>query len=240
MREYGIVGLGGPRKRPRVPGRHVAPAPDLLERDFTASSPNTRWVADLTEFQTREGKLYLCAFKDLWSNRIVGYSINDRLNSRNTRRLCSATLKRELHHIHRCKIWPTRAQLRAAPLRLPRDLLQPRTPPSPTRPSNPRRARSPNRTSDSMNNQNPVSTQKGQSPEREGAGAPVDDPGSVGCVHRGVIRGRQPGEHQRARADARARIAAWWIAAEYRGRVGNLGPVAYRLVSARSCNQVRQ
>lgn len=50
---------------------------DLVDRDFTADGPNERWVGDITEHRTRTGKLYLCTFKDLWSNRIVGYSMND-------------------------------------------------------------------------------------------------------------------------------------------------------------------
>lgn len=52
---------------------------DLIERDFTAQVANERWVGDITEHPTQEGKLYLCAFKDLWSNRIVGYSISERM-----------------------------------------------------------------------------------------------------------------------------------------------------------------
>lgn len=54
---------------------------DLLERDFTAKGPNQAWVGDITEHWTDEGKLYLCTFKDLWSNRIVGYSIADRMTA---------------------------------------------------------------------------------------------------------------------------------------------------------------
>lgn len=54
---------------------------DLLERDFTADAPNTLWLADITEHWTREGKLYLCAIKDVYSNRIVGYSIDSRMKS---------------------------------------------------------------------------------------------------------------------------------------------------------------
>ncbi len=54
---------------------------DLLDRDFTASRANQSWVGDITEHRTSEGKLYLCTFKDLWSNRIVGYSIADRMTS---------------------------------------------------------------------------------------------------------------------------------------------------------------
>lgn len=66
-------------RAPRQPGPAVHD--DLIERDFTANVANERWVGDITEHPTREGKLYLCAFKDLWSNRIVGYSINDRMTA---------------------------------------------------------------------------------------------------------------------------------------------------------------
>jgi transposase InsO family protein len=39
-----------------------------VRRDFTADAPNQVWLADITEHRTREGKLYLCAIKDLFSN----------------------------------------------------------------------------------------------------------------------------------------------------------------------------
>jgi hypothetical protein len=39
------------------------------------------WLADITEHKTSAGKLYLCAIKDVFSNRIVGYSISDRMKS---------------------------------------------------------------------------------------------------------------------------------------------------------------
>lgn len=55
---------------------------DLVRRDFTANAPNQVWLGDITEHWTGEGKLYLCAFKDLYSNRIVGYSIDSRMKSR--------------------------------------------------------------------------------------------------------------------------------------------------------------
>lgn len=54
---------------------------DRVERDFTAGMPNTLWLSDITEHWTREGKLYLCAIKDVFSNRIVGYSIDSRMKS---------------------------------------------------------------------------------------------------------------------------------------------------------------
>ena len=55
---------------------------DLVERDFTATGPNQLWLADITEHRTAEGKLYVCAIKDVYSNRIVGYSIDSRMKSR--------------------------------------------------------------------------------------------------------------------------------------------------------------
>jgi putative transposase len=55
---------------------------DLVCRDFSAAAPNELWLGDITEHWTKEGKLYLCAIKDMFSNRIVGYSIDDRMKSR--------------------------------------------------------------------------------------------------------------------------------------------------------------
>jgi transposase InsO family protein len=65
-------------------GKKPGPAvhDDLVQRDFTASGPDQLWLADITEHPTREGKLYLCAVKDAYSNRIVGYSIDSRMKSR--------------------------------------------------------------------------------------------------------------------------------------------------------------
>jgi putative transposase len=55
---------------------------DLVARDFTAEGPNRLWLADITEHSTREGKLYLCAIKATFSNRIVGYCMDSRMKSR--------------------------------------------------------------------------------------------------------------------------------------------------------------
>jgi putative transposase len=54
---------------------------DLVARQFTASRTNELWLTDITEHWTDEGKLYLCAIKDVFSNRIVGYSIDDRMTA---------------------------------------------------------------------------------------------------------------------------------------------------------------
>jgi transposase InsO family protein len=55
---------------------------DLVKRDFTATTPNQLWLSDLTEHRTREGKLYVCAIKDVFSNRIVGWAIDERMKAR--------------------------------------------------------------------------------------------------------------------------------------------------------------
>ncbi len=54
---------------------------DLVKRVFTAAAPNLVWLTDITEHATAEGKLYLCAIKDVYSNRIVGYSIGSRMKA---------------------------------------------------------------------------------------------------------------------------------------------------------------
>lgn len=66
-------------------GRGMKPGPavhdDLVRRDFTADAPNELWLTDITEHRTAEGKLYLCAIKDAFSGRIVGYSIDSRMKA---------------------------------------------------------------------------------------------------------------------------------------------------------------
>ncbi len=54
---------------------------DLVDRQFTAPAPNLLWLTDITEHWTGEGKLYLCAIKDVYSGRIVGYSIDSRMKA---------------------------------------------------------------------------------------------------------------------------------------------------------------
>jgi transposase InsO family protein len=71
-------------KNGKRPGRKAGPPvhDDLVKRDFTADKPNQLWLTDITEHPTGGGKLYLCAVKDVYSNRIVGYSIDSRMKSR--------------------------------------------------------------------------------------------------------------------------------------------------------------
>jgi len=69
----------------RKRGRGINPGPavhdDLVQREFGVDAPNRLWFADITEHPTAEGKLYVCAIKDAFSGRIVGYSIDSRMKA---------------------------------------------------------------------------------------------------------------------------------------------------------------
>lgn len=80
-RQVGIVSV---IHRKKGTGRKAGPPvhDDLVQRDFTADAPNRLWLTDITEHPTSEGKLYLCAIKDVYSGRIVGYSIDSRMKAR--------------------------------------------------------------------------------------------------------------------------------------------------------------
>jgi len=54
---------------------------DHVQRNFTATKLNELWLTDITEHRTDEGKIYLCAIKDVYSNKIVGYSIDSRMKA---------------------------------------------------------------------------------------------------------------------------------------------------------------
>ena len=71
------------KKKARGKGKKAGPPvhDDLVQRNFTAVAANQLWLTDITEHRTGEGKLYLCAIKDVYSNRIVGYSIDSRMKS---------------------------------------------------------------------------------------------------------------------------------------------------------------
>lgn len=80
MRECGFVGAHG-RRRWRKGRPDTAPAPDLLERDFTADASDLKWVADVTEFKCIDGKLYLAAIVDLCDRGVAGWSMSERNNT---------------------------------------------------------------------------------------------------------------------------------------------------------------
>ena len=75
MRDAGLVGVTRRRKhRTTVRDEGSRPAPDLLDRDFTADGPDQVWVADITHIPTRAGAFYLAMVLDVWSRKVVGWA----------------------------------------------------------------------------------------------------------------------------------------------------------------------
>jgi len=78
-REHGIEAKR--RQRQRLTVEHhktAAPAPDRLERCFQASRPNCVWSGDMTFIRTREGWLHLAVLLDLFSRKVVGWTVDHR------------------------------------------------------------------------------------------------------------------------------------------------------------------
>lgn len=57
------------------------PAPDLVKREFKAMGPNQLWVADMTYVPTGAGFIYLAVVLDVWSRRVVGWAIGERMTA---------------------------------------------------------------------------------------------------------------------------------------------------------------
>jgi putative transposase len=83
MRQAGLVGASHRRSGPATTQRDkdAKPAPDLVDRDFTAPGPNRLWVADITYVPTAAGFLYLAIVLDSWSRKIVGWSMANHLRT---------------------------------------------------------------------------------------------------------------------------------------------------------------
>ncbi|GAA2881614.1 hypothetical protein GCM10010517_44620 [Streptosporangium fragile] len=83
MREHGIVGLRLRKKvRTTIPEPDAAPVADLIQRDFTAAEPNTRYVGDITYLPVGGGRLlHLATVVDLHSRRMMGRSIADHMRT---------------------------------------------------------------------------------------------------------------------------------------------------------------
>lgn len=76
MRERGINAKLKKRKMKTTDSRHDNPvAPNVLDRNFSADAPNTKWVSDITGIETGEGWLYLAAIVDIYSRFVVGWSM---------------------------------------------------------------------------------------------------------------------------------------------------------------------
>jgi putative transposase len=83
MREAGLAGASHRRGGPVTTRRdqEARPAPDLVDRDFSAAGPNRLWVSDITFIPTATGFLYLAIVLDAWSRKVVGWSMANHLRA---------------------------------------------------------------------------------------------------------------------------------------------------------------
>lgn len=110
MAGLGIAGACGRRKaRTTVRDPKAVPAPDLVERDFSASGPDELYVTDVTYVPTDEGWLYVCSVLDVFTRVIVGWSIAGHLRTELCSHALVATARRRdvrgavLHSDHGCQ-----------------------------------------------------------------------------------------------------------------------------------------
>lgn len=97
MKDLGLCGKPKKRFVRTTDSDHQQPiAPNLLERDFTATGPNQKWLADLTYLRTNDGWLYLATVLDVFSRRIVGWSMSA---TRDAQLVCEAL---QMAVQHRC------------------------------------------------------------------------------------------------------------------------------------------
>ena len=82
MKKHGIAAKQKRRYKRTTQANGAHPvAPNLVDRDFSATAPNEKWATDITYIPTLEGWLYLAVVLDLFSRRIVGWAMSARMTS---------------------------------------------------------------------------------------------------------------------------------------------------------------
>jgi putative transposase len=81
MRTVGLQGVSRRKFRTTVRDETARPAPDLVDRQFTAAGPDRLWVADITYIPTWAGVLYLAVVLDAWSRRVIGWAMTTHLRT---------------------------------------------------------------------------------------------------------------------------------------------------------------
>jgi putative transposase len=83
LRRQGLCAKAARKFKATTNSKHALPvAENLLQQNFTAVTPNQVWVGDITYIQTDEGWLYLAVVMDLWSRKVVGWSMSERMTAR--------------------------------------------------------------------------------------------------------------------------------------------------------------
>lgn len=83
MKRQGLVPKAAKLFKVTTDSNHTLPvAPNLLERNFVAQKPNEKWVSDITYLQTTEGWLYLAMIVDLYSRKVIGWSMGEVIDAK--------------------------------------------------------------------------------------------------------------------------------------------------------------
>ena len=81
MRTYNIKAKRARRHKRTIEHREdIAPVDNILNREFSTTKPNKKWVQDITFIETRQGWLYLAVVLDLYSRAIIGWSMSEKIN----------------------------------------------------------------------------------------------------------------------------------------------------------------
>jgi len=82
MRDNGLRAKAAKKYKATTNSNHALPvAPNLLEQNFTADVPDQKWVSDITTIWTEEGWLYLSVVLELYSRRVMGWAIGERMTA---------------------------------------------------------------------------------------------------------------------------------------------------------------
>jgi transposase InsO family protein len=82
LRRQGLRAKAARKFKATTNSRHSLPvAPNLLQQNFTATAPNQKWVGDITYLSTGEGWLYLAVVIDLYSRRVIGWAMSERMTA---------------------------------------------------------------------------------------------------------------------------------------------------------------
>ncbi len=77
MKRQNLIPKAARKFKVTTDSKHSLPvSPNLLERNFSASAPNQKWAGNITYLQTSEGWLYLAVVIDLFSRKVIGWSMS--------------------------------------------------------------------------------------------------------------------------------------------------------------------
>jgi transposase InsO family protein len=96
MKKYGLISKSIHSKKISILNNYLVKYNNLINGDFSADIPNTKWCIDITKINTEEGNLYFCAIIDLFDRSIVSYNFH----TNETSRLVSNTVEGAIKNIN--------------------------------------------------------------------------------------------------------------------------------------------